>query len=145
MVPAPQQDARRDSLNRAFAAGVRDARKLHHDRSAVRPLLLASVPAGALAGLTIKRDWAWPGVTLGMGVSATALAFRNSHEPVPAPPDSMRAKYEFGSDALWQEYRRGFEADIRHRREDEFIASLLVPLALFPIFAFAAAFRHSGH
>lgn len=143
VVLTPQDRARRDSLNVALRAGARDARVLHHDRSVVRPLLLASLPAGALAAAATKRDGAWPAVTLGISLTAAVSAFHTKRQPVPLPPDSMRTKYHFDSDDLWNAYRRGYQSDIQRRRDGEFLASQIWFEGLGGIFLFAAAFRRA--
>jgi len=109
----------RDSLQQAYRAGFIDARRLVPNRYPTEIAALAALPASILLMSRTKSVWSFPIVYSGVGLGGFVWSSRRRGQPLPVPPDSMRAHHAFESEVMWQRYRFGFSSAIEQRIQRE--------------------------
>jgi hypothetical protein len=121
----PYAYAQRDSLEQAYRAGVRDAYAVHGLHSVAGAVQVAAYPLALVAARSTGNFVVAPALMTVAGAATTVRALRVARQPVPAPPDSMRAHHELASEVLWQRYRMGFETTIYNSRQNELDRSMI--------------------
>lgn len=135
----------RDSAAVAHETGRRDARVLQRPRSAAGATTLISTMA-AEVGLFVRRPgtsfWVTPAAIGSVARGGALWAYRETRRPLPAPPDSMRARYGLTDAGLWRSYGDGFREEIDDRRRAELARSSRSALMTAIIFGGTYAALH---
>ena len=137
MTSSPQLLAPQDSLTRAFDTGRHDALQLYRGSTWVHVATPLILPLGLVLARTTSNPKTMAGLMFGTNagvmVGGTLWTYRETHRPVPEPPDSMRLRYGL-SDSLWHGYRQGFQSGIDARRQTDLANSsrmTVMGLAIF--------------
>jgi len=111
--------APRDSAALARETGRRDARLRQRPRSAAGSTALISM-IGMEVGLLVRRPgtnyWITPVAAGSVAAGGALWAYRETKQPIPAPPDSMRSRYGLTDERMWRSYGDGFRDEIDARR-----------------------------
>lgn len=111
-----------DSAAIARETGRRDAAILQRPRTAAFAATLIGTFAVEFAVLNRHPRapyWIAPASVAGVSAGSAVWAYRETKQPIPAPPDSMRARYGLTEARLWDSYIDGFREEIDDRRRAE--------------------------
>ncbi len=138
--------APRDSAALAYDTGRRDG-LLQRGRTASAATSFI-LPVALTLGLFVRRpgtnNWVTPASIVAIGAGGALWDYRETQQPIPAPPDSMRARYGLTDPRLWTSYNDGFRKEIEERRQADLTRSSRSALLTAIIFGgtYAALHRH---
>lgn len=117
--------APRDSAALAYETGRRDG--LLQPRRTASAATSFIGPIALTFGLFVRRPgtnyWVTPASLVAVGAGGALWEYRETQQPIPAPPDSMRARYGLTDARLWTSYNDGFRREIEDRRRTELTRS----------------------